>query len=432
MIKTQKKPLFNRRFITFFLLFSPPVVFFVYSTFFNTSFFFFLSLVLIVCIIVLIPMRNRLAKKLSITDIRIQDTNEKINVVEAQIDHEERALISSQEKVIDSSQLKNLTEKLSMCLTLEETTKTLSSEVNNLFGGADITIILYLFHSETGELGISATRREQMSVNIKSKKGDIFDQWVVKTLQPLLIEDIKNDYRFDVEKIPQEADSRAIRSLISAAFVSGNKALGILRVDSPKEEYFGMEDLRFLTTIADLGSVAIESAQLYQKVQQLAIRDSLTNVYLRRYLMDRMTEEITRHVRVKGRMAFLMIDLDEFKNYNDKNGHVAGDMALKLVAGILCETFSIPGTVVARYGGEEFSVLIPNCSKQQALQLAETARQKIAEEEIILRRKKTRITVSVGVAIFPNQAADKDQLIAKADAALYRAKTAGRNRVEAA
>src|SRR6185503_2645049 len=100
------------------------------------------------------------------------------------------------EKIVNYSQLKGMTENLSLCLTLDDTTKTLSEETNKLFGTKDSTVILYLFHSKTGELGISSSLKDQMRINLKAKKGDIFDQWVVKTLQPLFIEDTKSDYRF--------------------------------------------------------------------------------------------------------------------------------------------------------------------------------------------------------------------------------------------
>ena len=89
---------------------------------------------------------------------------------------------------------------MSQCLSLNDTSTALSGEVNKLFGEKDRTMILYLFHSDTGGPGISSSHKGQMRVNIKSKKGDLFDQSVARTMQPLLIEDTKRDYRFDGEK----------------------------------------------------------------------------------------------------------------------------------------------------------------------------------------------------------------------------------------
>jgi len=406
----------------------PLAGFFIFSALFKTAFFTFLSIGLIAVTLYLIFLRNYLAKTQSEIDLKIQNYNEQVNLIEDDIKNEKVAIESFRRKIINFAQLKGLTEKLSMCLTLEDTSKTFSAEVNRLFGDKETTIILYLFHSKTGELGISSSQKGQMRVNIKSKKGDVFDQWLVKTMQPLLIEDTKSDYRFDIDRINPK-DSRGISSLISVPLMVGNKALGILRIDSPGENHFMTEDLRFLTTIGDLGSVAIENAQLYEHVEQLAIKDSLTGLYLRKYLLDRIPEEISRHLRRKNHFAFLMLDLDNFKQYNDNFGHVAGDIVLRTVGKILADFFNEPGMLVCRYGGEEFSVLLPDCTLEKAKDLAEKIRKKIAEKTITLRRKKSKITASLGVAIFPNNAKNLVALIHKADLALYQAKKEGRNRV---
>ena len=124
-----------------------------------------------------------------------------------------------------------------------------------------------------------------------------------------------------------------------------------------------------------------------------------------------------------------MIDLDNFKQYNDTFGHVAGDIVLKVIAKILGDVFNQPGNLVCRYGGEEFCVLLPDCSKDKAKQAANELRKRIEQEKIILRRQETTVTVSIGVASFPKDAQMKEELIYKADHALYKAKEQGRNRV---
>ena len=193
-----------------------------------------------------------------------------------------------------------------------------------------------------------------------------------------------------------------------------------------------MEDLRLLTTIGDLGAVAVENAQLFERVEQLAIKDSLTGLYLRRYFLDRVGEEINRHLRHKNQLSFLMIDLDHFKQYNDTFGHMAGDIVLKKLGEFLTDFFKNPGYLVCRFGGEEFSVLLTDCPKSKAMEMAQTIRKKIEEQTILLRREKTRITISIGVASFPKDAQFKEELIHHADQALYQAKVGGRNRVCAA
>ncbi len=428
MINKPKQQSSNLYFIVVSSFLVPLIGLFVYATNYQVTFFIFLGVALCVNIIFLWSFHQRLAFKQSQINLQKEEYFEKANLLKEELNKEWQTVESFRKKIVSYSQLKDLTEKLSMSLTLAETSQTLSSEVSIFFGDKDSTVILYLFHSQTGELGIASSQKGQMQVNIKSKKGDIFDHYVVKTLLPLLIEDIKKDFRFDIEKNISE-EPRAIRSLISVPLVIGQKALGILRVDNPWPEHFATDDLRFLRTIADVGSVAIENAQLYEHVEDLAIRDSLTGLYLRRHMLERLEEELKRELRNHSSLSFLMIDLDHFKNYNDQFGHVAGDIVLRMVGKILSTFFNQPGDLVCRYGGEEFCVLLPDCPKDKAKQLANEVRKKIEEEKIILRRQETNITVSVGVASFPKDAQMKEELIYKADHALYRAKEQGRNRV---
>ena len=428
MIKKLNKPLFNSFLLSFSFLFVLLVIFFLYAVYDNRSFFYILTVVLLICAGFLIYDSIRLGKSRSTTNLHKQDYLENNNLLQAEITRELAKAESFRKKINNYSELKTLTEHLSLCYSLADTSHALSNQVSRLFDHAETTTILYVFHSRTGELGISSSQRGQMQINLKNKKGDMFDQWIVKTMHPLLIEDTQGDFRFDMDQVKLE-ESRPIRSLIGVPLMVGDKALGILRVDSPKGNHFTAEDLRFLSTIGSLGAIAIENAQLFERVEDLAIKDSLTGLYLRRHLLERMGEEISRGLRREKELSFLMIDLDHFKAYNDRFGHVAGDIVLRTVALILADHFREPGDLVCRYGGEEFCVLLPDCSKQKAISLAEKLRERIERQTIILRRQKTQMTVSIGVAAFPKDAKMQEELIHAADQAMYQAKKTGRNRV---
>ena len=324
----------------------PLVALYLIATFFLPSLFIYLAFSSFIILVYLIPLSRQLTRNKAQTVLKIQDIDERKNLLNVEIRQELLAINSFREKIVNFSELKNFTEKIGMCLSLEDTSRTLSEEANRLLGNSETTVIFYLFHSKTGELGISSSQKGQMKVNIKSKKGDLFDEWIIKTMQPLLIEDIRSDYRFDVEKMSTQ--DRRIRSLISVPIRVGKKALGILRIDCTKERTFDTEDLRFLTSVGDIGAVAIENAQLYERVEQLAIRDGLTNLFLRRYLMDRMSGEISRSMRRKKPLSFIMIDLDKFKQYNDRLGHTAGDIVLRTVSLLLMDSFKEPGNLVCR------------------------------------------------------------------------------------
>lgn len=431
MTERPKKPSSNFCFFLVVILLLFLVVFFVFAIVSAVSFFLYLSLGLMAILLYLFPLRRQLNRRHAEIVLQSQNLEEKRNLLEAEIREEKSLIESLREKIVRYGELKVLTERLSLCLSLNDTSQTLSEQVNGLFRHDHRTVILYLLNSQTGELGLVASYRGETRVNIKAKKGDLFEQSVLRTLQRLLIEDTHSDFRFDGEKAA-DSETRTIRSLMSVPLMVGNKVLGVLRMDSPREKNFTTEDLRFLTTIADLGAVALENAQLYERVEQLAIKDSLTGLYLRRYLLERLAIEVSRQMRRKGELSFLMLDLDKFKQYNDKFGHVAGDIVLRTVAMILVDFFRQAGDLICRYGGEEFCVLLPDCPRAKALALAEELRRKIAEQSIVLRREKTHMTVSIGVASFPADAINPKELIHKADMALYQAKEKGRNQVVAA
>jgi len=376
----------------------------------------------------LFVQRRLLNNRLAAIGLQKQGFLEKANLIRVEIQREINAIESIHDKIVRFSYLKELTEKLCMSFSVQETSRILVREVGQLFGRKDLTVILYSLQHKTGKLSLVSARCGLSEVNIRAKKGDIYDHWVVRNLKPLLIRDAHSDFRFDLEKIDQD-QIRNFRSLMSIPMMLEDKANGILRLDSPHENYFDTEDIRLLLMAGTIGAVAIENAQLYERIEDLAIRDSLTGLFLRRYLLERMSHEFKRELRRKKDLAFLMIDLDHLKRYNDKYGHTAGDIVLKTVSALLLDIFDRPGNIVCRYGGEEFAVLLPDCSRTKAMALAESLRKKIEEQTVVLRREKTKITVSVGIAVFPQDAQIKEELIQQADQALYQAKKKGRNRV---
>lgn len=410
----------------------PLAGFFVYATQYQTSFFSFIIIALLVNILLLSLFYRRLKMKKSALKLQREEFFEKANVLKADLEKEAGVIGAFRKKIIAYSQLKGFVEKLSMCLSQEDSAHTLCHETGRLFEHADATIILYLFDAASGELAIAAAERNQRAVNIKSKTGDIFDHWIMKNLQPLYLEDARNDFRFDQEKVLEDgpdAQARVIRSVLSVPLMVDKKLIGILRLDSPEASRFHKEDLRFLNTIGDVAAVALENAQLYDKVEDLAIRDSLTGLYLRRHLADRLQEELARHLRRDKPAAFIMLDLDHFKHYNDKFGHTAGDLVLKHIAALMKSHFAGAGNLLCRYGGEEFCVVLPECSKEEAVLMANKFVQLVQNESVVLRREKTPVTVSAGVAVFPEDARTREELVQKADQMLYEAKRKGRNRV---
>ena len=171
-----------------------------------------------------------------------------------------------------------------------------------------------------------------------------------------------------------------------------------------------------------------EKRGLRRELHREAVTDPLTGLYNRRFLMERLRSEVDSLDRYGGACSVIMLDLDYFKRYNDTYGHVAGDEVLEQLAEV-CRTEARDADVVARYGGEEFTVVLPDTSWREALDAAERIRKAVEsaafEDEQVLPRG--RLTVSLGVAGYPEHAETADRLIQMADRALYRAKEAGRN-----
>jgi diguanylate cyclase (GGDEF)-like protein len=201
---------------------------------------------------------------------------------------------------------------------------------------------------------------------------------------------------------------------------------GALVAESPTPDAFGEHELRLLDAISSQAASAVENARLYA----LANVDGLTGLYCRRYLDVRIAEEIERARRFSTSFALVMADLDDFKRLNDTLGHVAGDRALREVAAIAAG--QLRGVdLAARYGGEELAFLLPRTSLADAHAVAERIRAAVDSYSLVEGGRSWPLTLSCGVAGWSESGAtDPGGLVARADAALYRAKSAGKNRVE--
>jgi len=173
-----------------------------------------------------------------------------------------------------------------------------------------------------------------------------------------------------------------------------------------------------------------ELAEANARLAQLAVTDGLTSLYNHRHFHERLALEVERSGRNGLPLALFMIDVDHFKHYNDRKGHPAGDEVLRQLARLLADGRRV-NDFVARYGGEEFAVVLVDTTKLAAFQLADKLRERVAEHPFPSADGQPggKLTISVGVATFPDDAAESEGLVRAADAALYKAKAAGRDRV---
>jgi len=336
---------------------------------------------------------------------------------------------SLEEKICRYNNLKNIIEKLNQELGLDYIIDTLVDILFSLIGRNKGACLLYLVDQSRQKLNLLGSRKENEGSVIKDKEGDLFDSWVVKHTSPLLVQDGRKDFRFDPQKL-KSGDKRQVGSLISAPLISENKFLGILRLDSQLPGAYSQEDLRLLAVISDIAAIAIENSEFFERTRDLAIHDGLTGLFTKNYFLERLNQECLASRRQKTPLSLLMLDVDLFKNYNDKFGHASGDIVLRRLSALIKEFLVSQNYLACRFGGEEFCVLLMDKGLQQALDIAELLRKTIEMSKINFRRQEAKVTVSIGAAVFSAGMSEPEELIRKADQAMYAAKEAGRNQVK--
>jgi diguanylate cyclase (GGDEF)-like protein len=212
-----------------------------------------------------------------------------------------------------------------------------------------------------------------------------------------------------------------------STLLQGEEPVGLLALRRPGGAPFAADEARLVESVAGLSAIAIANARLHQKMVRLSQTDALTGAYNRRSLFARLDQELERSRRFEHPMAVVLVDVDRFRQYNDAAGHGAGDAVLRSVAMLLGGAVRRVD-LVARYGGEEFAVVLARADRAAALAAAEKLRATVEAAAIPHPASEPgRVTISVGVAVFPEDGADLGALVDAADAALFAAKRAGRN-----
>ncbi len=358
----------------------------------------------------------------------VENCKEQINILSVENTKSREFGASLKSRIIRYGNLKKIIEDLNGNLKLDSVAEILTQAVYSLISANRGTALVFLVNNQAQKLELVRCAKEDNNLVILAKEGDIFDKWVLRHSVPLLIEDLRKDFRFDTDSLRNQ-DLRPVASIISSPLISNNSLLGLLRLENKDSGFFAQDDLRFLALVSDLGAVALENSLLFQKTQDLAIHDDLTGLYTRQYFLGRLNDETKRCLRLDQHLSMMMIDIDFFKQYNDKFGHTAGDIVLKKIAGLMKESLAEFNALISRFGGEEFLVMLYGLDKKRSLSVAETLRQKIEKERVTLRRQDTKVTVSIGVASMPFDTKDEDELVQKADKAMYNAKRKGRNQV---
>ena len=249
---------------------------------------------------------------------------------------------------------------------------------------------------------------------------------------PIVFENIRTSERAQRMRgqVPDELFEH-YAACVAIPLRSAERLFGVLITLDPKPGAFTPDDIAFLESIGGHAAVAVANARLYEEVEMLSLTDATTALFNRRAFDLRLRDEIERADRYAVPVSLLMIDVDHFKLYNDMHGHPAGDKVLHKLGEVLGGSWLRANDIASRFGGEEFAVILPHTAAGAAHVLAERLRAEVEDTAFPDGSDQPlgRITVSIGVACYPDQATGALDLIEHADLALYEAKRGGRDRV---
>lgn len=247
--------------------------------------------------------------------------------------------------------------------------------------------------------------------------------WLGEDFSALPVKDVREDPRF-----AGLAGEHAFRSLLLIPMTMHEILIGVLLLSADRAGAFSQTDLAQLKIFSKQLVFALRKALLYRKVQTLSITDNLTGLFVHRHFQERFREELHRAERYHHALSLILLDLDHFKQVNDVHGHSIGDTVLAEAASRIKEA-SGPTAIVARYGGEEFAVVLPHTPKARAMQVANAINTLLKARPFDLGGLRLPLTISAGVATYPEDALAREAVIQAADTALYQAKRDGRDMV---
>ncbi len=291
-----------------------------------------------------------------------------------------------------------------------------------------------LFDEEKGEMRMAAMRGfrgEKLPFHVWKVRPGGLTAHILSNNMPTVIEELDNNPKFDTSHLKNQG----FRSLVAVPLRAEGRIVGILYVDDFRPRRFSGRELNLMGLLGALAASAVEKVLMLERAEEMAVTDELTKVYNHRYFARTLLTELKRAERHEEQLGLCMIDVDYFKKFNDKHGHLKGNEVLieiaKTMRAAVRET-----DVVARYGGEEFAVILPKTSKNQSIALAERMREAVEELNFPGAESQPgkKLTVSIGVASYPDDCIAADSvadIIELADQALYQSKSAGRNRVTA-
>ena len=318
------------------------------------------------------------------------------------------------------SELLEVTQRLNQHLTLESALREVALASTRLVPAETASVMLV---DETQQQLLSKATcglTEEEVSTITFRPGEGIAGWVVERGEPAFLRDAESDPRF--KKV--EGQDRPIKSMICVPLKTPEETLGVISVTAATQDRFDGSHTAILSLLANHIVKEIQHTRLYR----LAVTDPLTRVFNRQHLSENLPAEFERARRYERPMSVMMVDIDEFKDVNDRFGHHIGDLVLQEVARE-CMDISRESDLVVRYGGEEFLILLTDTELEGAVQVGERLRERVEQRIFAQPKQSIQLSISVGVAQLKEHDRTPEELILRADEALYRAKNQGKNQV---
>jgi len=338
-------------------------------------------------------------------------------------------IVSADYRPYDLSIFHDVAKALTSSLDLDIILDTMMQKMAAHFEPA--TWSLLMLDESSGELRYAAPPTPELELvnRVRLKSGVNLVTWVFQTGQLLVLPDVRLDPRVDLDSLedglPQDC------AVVCLPVRKAGAIFGVMQLLSVDLQIYEQNEL-FLSTVADYAAIAIENARAVRRIQELSITDDCTKLYNQRHMFVVLDEEVSRSARFGYEFTLLFLDLDHFKDVNDKYGHLVGSKILAMVAQCLRENLRLIDAAF-RYGGDEFAILLPQTTRNSGLLVARRilrafrSREWKPEPDISIQ-----LRASIGVAGYPEDGTSSHQIVHRADELMYSVKQAGRDNIAVA
>jgi diguanylate cyclase (GGDEF)-like protein len=314
---------------------------------------------------------------------------------------------------------------LTSCLEIHDILETIMKQVERLIKPKAWSLLLVDRNSGDLVFEIAVSKVADQLKGSSLRCGEGIAGWVAMHGQPLLIPDVSKDDRFS-----EYVDRKLMfttRSIVCVPMKIKEQVIGVIELINSFEDIdFDEGDISLVSAIADFAAIALDNARNYERISELVITDDLTGLFNSRHFGELIDSELNRSKRYTEEISLIFLDLDRFKNVNDKYGHLVGSRMLSEFGKLISKHIR-SSDMAARYGGDEFAIILPHTGKEQAVKMAENLLDIIKNTRFTSDEgERINLTASFGVATYPTDAETRADLIKTSDIAMYAAKEAGR------